>query len=68
MNSFRECYVRAHLAYMFEYIQFNSISDNEKAEKRMLRTIKGVTLRDKGKSVDIRKELGANSIKRKSER
>ena len=28
----------------------------------MLRRIKGVTLRDKVKSVDIRKELGVNSI------
>ena len=32
---------------------------------RMLRTIKGVTLRDKVKSVDIRKELGVNSIQEK---
>ena len=31
----------------------------------MLRRIKGVTLRDKVKSVDIRKELGVNSIKEK---
>ena len=31
-------------------------------EMRMLRRIKGVTLRDKVKSVDIRKELGVNSI------
>ena len=30
---------------------------------RMLRRIKGVTLRDKVKSVDIRKELGVNSIR-----
>ena len=32
---------------------------------RMLRKIKGVTLRDKVKSVNIRKELGTNSIKEK---
>ena len=31
----------------------------------MLRIIKGVILRDKVKSVDIRKELGVNSIKEK---
>ena len=34
----------------------------EKTEMRILRRIKGVTLRDKVKSVDIRKELGVNSI------
>ena len=32
---------------------------------RMLRRIKGATLRDKVKSVDIRKELGVNSIQDK---
>ena len=32
---------------------------------RMLRRIKGVTLRDKVKSVGIRKELGVNSIQEK---
>ena len=32
---------------------------------RMLRRIKGVTLRDKVESVDIRKELGVNSIQEK---
>ena len=32
---------------------------------RMLRRIKGVTLRDKVKRVDIRKELGVNSIQEK---
>ena len=32
---------------------------------RMLRRIKGVTLRDKLKSLDIRKELGVNSIQEK---
>ena len=32
---------------------------------RMLRRIKGVTLRDKVKSVDIRKELGVSSIQEK---
>ena len=37
----------------------------EKTEMRMLRRIKGVTLRDKVKSVDIRKELGVNSIQDK---
>ena len=37
----------------------------EKTEIRMLRRIKGVTLRDKVKSVDIRKELGVNSIQEK---
>ena len=31
----------------------------------MLRRIKGVTLRDKVKSLDIRKELGVNSLKEK---
>ena len=35
----------------------------EKTEMRMLRRIKGVTLRDKVKSVDIRKDLGVNSIR-----
>ena len=34
----------------------------EKTEMRMLRRMKGVTLRDKVKSVDIRKEVGVNSI------
>ena len=37
----------------------------EKTEMSMLRRIKDVTLRDKVKSVDIRKELGVNSIKEK---
>ena len=37
----------------------------EKTEMRMLRGIKGVTLRDKIKSVDIREELGVNSIQEK---
>ena len=37
----------------------------EKTEMRMLRRIKGVPLRDKVKSVDIRKELGVNSIQEK---
>ena len=37
----------------------------EKTEMRMLGRIKGVTLRDKVKSVDIRKELGVNSIQEK---
>ena len=37
----------------------------EKTEMRMLRRIKGVTLRDKEKSVDIRKELGVNGIHQK---
>ena len=32
---------------------------------RMLRRIKGVTLRDRIKSVDIRKELGVSSIQEK---
>ena len=32
---------------------------------RMLRRIKGVTLRDRVKSVDIRKELGVSSIQEK---
>ena len=32
---------------------------------RMLKRIKGVTLRDKVKSVDISKELGVNSIQKK---
>ena len=37
----------------------------EKTEMRMLRRIKGVTLRDKVKRVDIRKELGVNNIQEK---
>ena len=37
----------------------------EKTEMRMLQRIKGVTLRDKVKSVDIRKELGVTSIQEK---
>ena len=37
----------------------------EKTEMRMVRRIKGVTLRDKVKSVDIRKELGVNRIQEK---
>ena len=34
----------------------------EKTEMRMLKRIKGVTVRDKVKSANIRKELGVNSI------
>ena len=34
----------------------------ENTKMRMLRRIKGVTLRDNVKTVDIRKELGVNSI------
>ena len=37
----------------------------EKTEMRMLRRIEGVTLRDKVKSVGIRKELGVNSTQEK---
>ena len=37
----------------------------EKTEMRVLRRIKGVTLRDKVKSVDIRKELDVSSIQEK---
>ena len=37
----------------------------EKTEMRMLRRIKGVTLREKVMSVDIRKELGVTSIQEK---
>ena len=37
----------------------------EKTERKMLRRIKAVTLRDKVKSVDIRKQLGVNSIQEK---
>ena len=37
----------------------------EKTEMRMLRRTKGVTLRDRVKSVDIRKELGVSSIQGK---
>ena len=37
----------------------------EKTEMRMLRRIKGVTLRDEVKSLDTRKELGVNSIQEK---
>ena len=38
----------------------------EKTEMRMLRRIKGVTVKDKMKSEDIRKELGVRSIKSKA--
>ena len=38
----------------------------EKTEMRMLRRIKGVTVKDKMKSEDIRKELGVGSIKSKA--
>ena len=37
----------------------------EKTDMRMFRRIRGVTLRDKEKSVDIRKELGVTSIQEK---
>ena len=37
----------------------------ENDEMRILRTIKGVTLRDKVKSVDFRKELGVKCIQEK---
>ena len=37
----------------------------EKTEMRMLRRIKGVTIRDKVRSHDIRKELGVSDIKEK---
>ena len=37
----------------------------EKTEMRMMRRIKGVTLRDRIKSVDIIKELGVSSIQEK---
>ena len=37
----------------------------KKTETRMSRRIKGVTLRDKVKRVNTRKELGVNSIKEK---
>ena len=37
----------------------------EKTDMRMLRRIKGVTLRDRVKSLDIRKELGVSSIQEK---
>ena len=37
----------------------------EKTEMRMLRRMKGVTLSDRVKSVDIRKELGVSSIQEK---
>ena len=37
----------------------------EKTEIRMLRRIKGVTLRDRVKSLDIRNELGVSSIQEK---
>ena len=40
----------------------------EKTEMRMLRRIKGTTLGDKVKSVDIRKELRVNSITEKVRR
>ena len=38
----------------------------QKTEMRMLRKIKGVTVKDKMKSEDIRKELGVGSIKSKA--
>ena len=38
----------------------------EKIEMRMLRRLKGVTVKDKMKSEDIRKELGVGSIKSKA--
>ena len=38
----------------------------EKTEMRMLRRIKGVTVKDKMKSEDIRKELGVGSVKSKA--
>ena len=38
----------------------------EKTEMRMLRIIKGMTVKDKMKSEDIRKELGIGSIKSKA--
>ena len=38
----------------------------EKKEMRMLRRIKGVTVKDKMKSEDIRKDLGVGSIKSKA--
>ena len=38
----------------------------EKTEMRMLRRIKGVTVKDKMKNEDIRKELGVGSIKSKA--
>ena len=38
---------------------------SKKTEMRMLRRIKGATLRNKVKSVDIRKELGVSSIQEK---
>jgi len=37
----------------------------EKTEVRMLRRIKGVTVRDKVKSVNIKKEVEVNTIKEK---
>ena len=37
----------------------------EKTKMRILRRIKGVTLRDRVKSVDIRKQLGESSIQEK---
>ena len=37
----------------------------KKTEMKMLRRTKGITLRDTVKSVDVRKELGVNSIKEK---
>ena len=40
----------------------------EKTEMRMLRRIKGVTVKDKMKSEDIRNELGVGSIKSKAGR
>ena len=50
-----------------EYWTFRKKEDQilEKTEMRMLRRIKGVTLRDRVKSVDIRKELGMSSIQEK---
>ena len=40
-------------------------TDPRETEMRMLRRIKGVTLINRVKSVDIREELGVSSIKKK---
>ena len=59
--------IRPVLLYGAEYWTVGKKEEHilEKTEMRVLRGIKGVTLRDKVKSVDIRKELGVNSIKEK---
>ena len=59
--------IRPVLMYEAEYWTVRKKEEQilEKTEMRMLRRIKGVTLRDRVKSVDTRKELGVSSIQEK---